>query len=160
MPVANEDLWSRFLTARQKTGIRVDFEWQLGKTSELSRIVDKTAKAAAKRGGMDGDRDYRPGAVSRSKVKGGVAQPYPAQGQLAAIWPYAKKIMFRGENRISFNVFNETKQAFEFKYYAFASPARAAELHRNHLHKVRFNAERRYPQIVECVSKVTRNADN
>lgn len=154
MPVANDDLWNRLLAARQKAGIRVDFAWQPGKKSDISRIVDTAAKAAAKRGGIDKDRDYRPGAVSRSKVRGGVAQSYPAQGQVAAIWPYAKKIMFRGESRISFNIFDETTQEFRMKYYAFTTPLKAAELHRNHVHRVRFNAEPQYPQIVERIGGV------
>lgn len=140
-PMANDDLWNDLLTAQTKTGVRVDFVWQPGKKSATGKIVDKVAKAAALRGGLDIDRGYRPGAVCRSLVKGGVAQPYPAKGQFDVIRPYAKKIMFRGENRISFNIFIEGTQTFEEKFYAFAMPAIAADLHRWHGYRVRFNGD-------------------
>jgi hypothetical protein len=39
--------------------------------------VDDAAKTAAKMGGMDVDREYRPGSVCRSMVKGGVAERFP-----------------------------------------------------------------------------------
>lgn len=86
-------------------------------------------------------------------VKGGVAQPYPARGQLDVIRPYVKKIMFRGENRISFNTFDESTQTYFGKFYAFATPTMAAELHRNHGYRVRFNADPQYPQILERIEE-------
>lgn len=153
-PMANDDLWNDLLAAHTRTGIWVDFVWQPGKKSEIAKIVDKAAKAAAKRGGIDKDRGYRPGAVCRSLVKGGPAQPYPARGQSAVIRPYVKKIMFQGENRISFNIFVEDRRSFEAKYYAFATPATAAELHRGHGYRVRFNDDPNYPQILEHIEEI------
>src|SRR5580692_10287980 len=50
---------------------------------------------------------YRPGSVSRSMVKGRLAERFPAAGQVVVFRPYVKKIMHNGENRISFNLFNE-----------------------------------------------------
>jgi hypothetical protein len=87
-------------------------------------------------------------------VRDGVAQPYPAKGQSAVIRPYAKKIMFRGENKISFNVFVEGTHAYEGKFHAFAGPVMAAVLHRWHLYRVLFNDDPNYPQILECVEEV------
>ncbi len=40
------------------------------------------------------------------------AQPYPAKGQVAVIRPYVKKIMFKREQRISFNVFDEAESSY------------------------------------------------
>lgn len=148
-PMANDDLWDDLLAAHTKAGIRVDFVWQPGKKSDTGKIVDKAAKAAAQRGGLDIDRGYRPGAVCRSLVKDGVAQPYPAKGQSEVIRPYAKKVMFRGENRISFNIFVEGTQTYEAKFYAFATHVMAADLHRWHGYRVRFNNDPNYPQILE-----------
>ena len=82
-PKFNDDLWDKLLKLRQKTaraGIRVDFIWQKGKTMALGKQVDSSAKTAAKRGGIDVDTGYRPGSASRSMVKGGVAQRFPAAG--------------------------------------------------------------------------------
>jgi ribonuclease HI len=153
-PMANDDLWNDLLAAHTKTGIRVDFVWQPGKKSATGKIVDKAAKAAAQRGGIDKDRGYRPGAVCRSLVEGGLAQPYPARGQSEVIRPYAKKVMFRGENRISFNIFVEGRQSFEAKFYAFATPAMAAELHRWHGYRVRFNDDPNYPRVLEHIEEI------
>lgn len=153
-PMANDDLWDDLLAAHTKTGIRVDFVWQPGKKSATGKIVDKAAKAAAQRGGIDIDRGYRPGAVCRSLVQGGLAQPYPAKGQSDVIRPYAKKVMFRGENRISFNIFVESTQTYEAKFYAFATPMMSADLHRWHGYRVRFNDDPNYPQILERTEEV------
>ena len=153
-PIANHDLWDDLLKARAKAGIRVEFVWQKGKKSEIANRVDKAAKAAAQRGGNEVDRGYKPGAFGRSRVKGGVARPFPANGQTEVIFPYAKKIMFKGENKISFNIFEENTQAFRDKFYAFTTPTIGAEVHRNHSHRVRFNAEPGYPQMLECMEEV------
>jgi ribonuclease HI len=153
-PMANDDLWDDLLAAQTKVRLRIDFVWQPGKKSTVGKAVDRAAKAAADRGAIDEDRGYRPGAVCRSMVSGGVAQPYPARGQSPVIRPYVKKMMFRGENRISFNVYVEPVQAFYGKYYAFAAPVMAVALHRWHLYRVRFNDDPNYPQIVECIEEV------
>jgi ribonuclease HI len=154
-PMANDDLWDDLLAARIKAGIRVDFVWRPGKKSATAKIVDKSAKNAAKRGGLDVDRGYRPGSFCRSLVKNGVAQPYPAKGQLEVIRPYAKKVMFRGENKISFNIFVEPTQTYDAKFYAFSTPMMAAGLHRWHGYRVRFNDDRNYPQILERIEEVS-----
>lgn len=155
-PIANHDLWDDLLKSRAKAGIRTEFVWQPGKKSDIAKRVDKTAKAAAQRGGIGLDRGYRPGAFGRSKVKGGVAQPYPANGQTIVVYPYAKKSMLKKsqEIRISFNVFDEPTQTFAHKCFAFGSVLMGSELHRNNAYRVRFNSETRYPQILELIEEV------
>lgn len=44
-PILNSDLWDDLLKARAKAGIRVEFVWQAGKTTEIGKRVDKLAKA-------------------------------------------------------------------------------------------------------------------
>lgn len=153
----NEDLWDKLLKGIAKTskvGIRVDFVWQLGKKTEISKQVDKAAKAAAKRGGIDDDSGYRPGSVSRSMVKGGVAERFPAAGQVLVVRPYVKKSMHNGENRISFNIFDEATQTYVSKFFAFAPSLLSAELHRGNGHRVRFNSEPKNPQFLERMEGV------
>ncbi len=155
-PMANDDLWDELLKARTKTGIRVDFIWEPGKKSVIAKEVDKIAKAAAQRGGIDVDRGYRPGGVSRSMVGGGAAaQPFPASGQVVVVRPYVKKVMFRSEYRISFHIFDEAAQTYADKFFAFAGPLLTAELHMGNGHRVRFNSDPKYPQIVERIESVT-----
>jgi ribonuclease HI len=153
-PVANHDLWDDVLKAQTKAGVRIQFIWREGKQSEIAKRVDKLSKAAAQRGGIDSDREYKPGAVSRSVIKGGVAMPYPANGQTDVVRPYAKKIMFRGENRISFNCYDEGTKTYAGKFYAFAEALLSAELHRGNGHRVRFNSNPKYPQILQRIEGV------
>ena len=61
--------------------MRVDFEYQKGKKSAEGIVIDAAAKAAARRGGFDKDRGYKPGAFRHSMVQGGTAHPFPANGQ-------------------------------------------------------------------------------
>jgi ribonuclease HI len=155
-PMANDDLWDELLKARSKARIRVDFLWQAGKTSQISRQVDKAAKAAAKRGGLDVDTGYRPGGVSRSMVKDrAVAERFPASGQVVVIRPYVKKIMHQGVHRISFNIFDEDSQTYNGKYFAFAEKNLGAELHMGNGHRVQFNLDPNHPQILERVERVS-----
>lgn len=152
-PMANHDLWKKLISAQHKAGMKVEFVWEPGKTTAIGKTVDKAAKAAAKRGGTDVDRGYKPGRVTRSMLKG-VAQPYPAQSQEDVIRPYVKKLMFKGENRISFETFDESTKTFRAKWYAFATPVMAVDLHCWHGYRVRFNDDLHYPRIVEFLEEV------
>ena len=156
-PKFNHDLWNKLLKLRQKAnrlGIRIDFIWQKGKKTAIGKQVDAAAKAAAKRGGIDEDSGYRPGSASRSVVNGGTAQRFLAAGQVAVIRPYVKKVMHGGENRISFNIFDEALQTYTGKFYAYAGPVLSAELHRGNGHRVRFNSDPNYPQLAERIESV------
>lgn len=153
-PILNADLWDDLLKARAKCRLRIDFVWEPGKTTEIGNRVDKLSKAAAKRGGTDRDIGYKPGAACRSMVRGGVALPYPARGQVAVLRPYAKKPVLKGEEKISFNMFDETTQTYESKFYAFTTPVISYELHRWHGYRVRFNDNPKYPQILERIEEV------
>lgn len=156
-PKFNDDLWNKLLKLRQKAarlGVRVDFIWQKGKTTALGKQVDSAAKTAARRGGIDEDTEYRPGSASRSMVQGGTAQRFPAAGQTIVVRPYAKKVMHGGENRISFNIFDEALRTYANKFYAFAEPILSAELHRGNGHRVRFNSDPKYPQFLERIEGV------
>ena len=155
-PMANDDLWDELLKARSKARMRVDFLWQAGKTSQIAREVDKAAKAAAKRGGLDVDTGYRPGGVSRSMVKDrAVAERFPASGQAVVIRPYVKKIMHQGVHRISFNIFDEDSKTYNGKYFAFAEKDLGAELHMGNGHRVHFNLDPNHPRILERVEEVS-----
>jgi ribonuclease HI len=153
----NEDLWDRLLKGiakAAKVGIRVDFVWEQGKKTPMTKQVHRAAQAAAKRGGIDEDTGYRPGAVSRSMVKGGVAERFPAAGQVLVVRPYVKKIMYKGENRISFNVFDEQTNTYSGKFFAFAPPILSCELHKANGHRVRFNSDPKNPHFLERIEGV------
>lgn len=73
--------------------MRVDFVYQKGKKTAIGKQVDKAAKIAAQRGGIDEDSGYKPGSFSRSMVRDGkAAERFPASGQVLVIRPYFKKL--------------------------------------------------------------------
>jgi ribonuclease HI len=151
-PKENTDLWKKLLSARQKAGMRVEFVQTKGKKSEVLKLVDQTAKQA-RDGGTETDRGYRPGTVSRSMVKG-AAKAYPASGQVAMVRPYRKTIMATGEEKLRFDTLSEDGQSFVACFYAYATVKMAADLHRQHGYRVRFNDNPKYPQILECIEEV------
>jgi ribonuclease HI len=153
-PVLNRDLWDGLIKARAKAGMRVDFAWQKGKTTDIGRRVDKLAKAAAERGGPDNDVGFVPGSSCRSMVAGRAALAYPARGDTVVIRPYAKKPVSKREERISFNIFDELSRTLASKFYAFTTPKMAGEMHRWHGYRVLFNDIPRYPQILVCKEEV------
>ena len=152
-PRENVDLWKSLISAYQKVGIPVHFEWTTGKKSPVLKAIDRAAKSAARRGGADTDRGFKPGTVSRSLVKG-TATRFPASGQSAVIRPYRKTVMRKGENKIRFNVLSEESGTFVESCYAYATPTVTAELHRQHGYRVRFNSVPGYPQILEIIEEV------
>lgn len=153
-PRENWDLWKQLLSAYSKAGISVNFEWTAGKKSPILRRVDKAAKRAAQRGGLNVDHGYKPGTVARSMVKGSATR-FPARGQSVIVRPYRKHVMAGGENKIRFDIFSEDTTTFVESCYAFATPALAAELHRQHGYRVQFNDNPKYPQIIELLEEVS-----
>lgn len=152
-PRENWSLWKEFLSALSKTRITVSIEWTAGKKSPILEQIDKAAKAAAKRGGNDIDRGFKPGTVARSMVKG-AATRFPASGQTAAVRIYRKNVMAKGENKVRFDTVAGDLHSYVESCYAYASPSMAFDLHRHHGYRVRFNADSKYPQILEIVEEV------
>jgi ribonuclease HI len=152
-PKENWDLWKQFISAQQKAGIRVSFEWAAGKKSPILKQIDKAAKAAAKRGGTDVDRGYKSGQVARSMVPG-PATRFAASGQPAVIRIYRKSVMAGGENKVRFDVMADDLRSYTASCYAYTSPEMSSLLHRQHVYRVRFSANPRYPQILELLEEV------
>jgi|SRR6185312_5328929 len=150
--VENSDLWKEFLSLWGKQKIRVDIVWRKGKKSPILKQVDKAAKKAATQP-WEADRGFRPGKVGRSKSGQGTSSSlYPAKQQVTVIRVYRSGIVGRAAHKITFEEYDTSKQAFGNKFTAFAATAElAAELHRGHCYKVRFNGEPKHPQILEII---------
>ena len=152
-PIENRDLWKEFLSSHQKVGTIVHFEWTAGKKTPILKTIDRAAKSAAKRGGTDVDRGYKPGLVARSLFRG-AATRFPACGQVAVIRPYRQSPIRKTERKVRFDVFAEETDTYTASCYALASPSIADQLHRQHGYRVRFNDDPNYPQIIEIIEEV------
>jgi ribonuclease HI len=148
----NIDLWKQLLGARSKAGMPVTFRQQLGKSTPILKLVDKAAKAAAHRGGIDRDIGFRRGKVSRSKVDG-AAKIFPVSGQTAVIYVYRKDGTSE-EFQIRFHLFDEAAKTHVGSFYAYASNLLTLELHRQHSYRVTFNNDPHKPVIEEIVEEV------
>jgi len=158
-PMENYDLWKEFLSLWSKQKLRVDIIWRKGKKTPVLRQVDKAAKHAASEA-WEVDRGFRAGKVGRSKAGRGTASTlFPARGQEAVIRVYRSGLVGRAGYKIMFEQYAEDKGTFGDKFTAFAAtPELAAELHRGHCYRVKFNQEPRNPQIVEIVEADVRVA--
>jgi len=138
-----------------KARVRVDILRTKGKKSRELRAVDAAARAASLRG-QGVDRGYQRGKIVRSMVKEGTATVFPAHGQTVVIRPYRKNVIRRakGENKIRFNVWDESKQQYLGSCYAYSTPELSVQLHCHHLYRVQFNSQPRYPQILSLLEEV------
>jgi ribonuclease HI len=157
-PVAHEDLWDAILkqiSKLSKLGLRVDFHYKKGKKDAIGKKVDKAAKDAAQRGGFNDDFGFTPGSYARSMVPGGAAaQRFQSSGQTLVIRPYKKNPRKHRDEKVSFNIFDEITQSYTGKYYAYAEPCLSVELHRGNGHRVIFNADPKFPQILEKIGDI------
>jgi hypothetical protein len=53
-----------------------------------------------------------------------------------------------------FNIFDEITQSYSGKFFAYAEPSLSLELHRGNGHRVRFNSDLNFPQILERIEGV------
>ncbi len=148
----NSDLWKELLAIRVKAGLRVDFQWQPGKSSPILKAVDKAAKNAAKGAGLGRDMGFKTGKVSRSQLKQS-ATIFPAKGQLGVIRIYRKSSP-RTDNQIRFHLLNEADKTPIGSHYAYASDALTLDLHRQHSYRVRFNDNPKRPVIEEIIEEI------
>jgi ribonuclease HI len=154
-PAENVDLWKKLLAIRSKRSVRIDIEWCKGKKSVITKAVDKAAKRAAKQP-SETDRGFRSGKVGRTRVKvAGAAVLFPAAGQEADIFVYHTGAYTRaqGENKVKFQLYSESKNDFDGKYVAYATPEIGSLLHRGRVYSVRFNDETKYPKVVAVMKE-------
>jgi ribonuclease HI len=158
VPIAHEDLWDEILKSiakLSKRGSRVDFHYSKGKSDEIGKKVHKAATVAAERGGFDRDFGFMPGSYSRSMVPGGAAAlRFPAAGQTLVIRPYMKRPRKKREEMLAFNVFDEVSQSYAGKFFAYAEPSSSLELHKGNGHRVLFNSDAAFPQILQRIEGV------
>jgi ribonuclease HI len=153
-PVENKELWREFLSQRSKALVRVDIEWNRGKSTQILKMVDKLAKNAARGSLRKTDIGYRPGKVSRHRTEErGAATLFPARGQEVIIRVYSHTIAAKTDCKVSFTVFSEQAKKFTDKHVAYVLENDKGEIHRHRCYRVRFNGNQNYPifQIIELL---------
>lgn len=156
-PIDHPELWKQFLTLRAKigrAGIRVDFGRVKGKSSNLLKMVDKTAKEAA-RTATALDLGYRKGKIGRPKLKGGAPTMFSAAGQVMAIRVYGARVVGKtDENKIRFEIYDEVTNQYGPKHIAYAQQQVGGDLHQQRIFRVQMNSNPQYPQIVAVLEEI------
>jgi len=155
-PLENIDLWKDLLRVRRKLGFRVRMEVKLiaGKSTLVTKMVDREAKAAAARPSKV-DRGFRPGKIGRAKSNTGkAAKLFPAAGQEITIRVYQTMPIRREEQKVKFQLYSAQAKDFVEKFVAYADAGVGNELHRQHAYVVRMNDVAAYPRILGIVGEV------
>ena len=153
-PIENVDLWKELLSVRARMRLRVDVVWTPGKQNSILKAVDRSAKLAAKGHAAATDFGLRSGKVGRSKNAIQSAAPlYHAAGQEARIRVYQTVAQRGEENKVKFQVFDESRGDFFEKFTAYTTAEKGALLHRGHNYRVRFNSNVKYPQIEDILTE-------
>jgi hypothetical protein len=145
-----ERLFSHKVTGGEK---RDGIVWTKGKKSPILKAVDREAKMAGKNPRTQ-DFGFRSGKVARSKVSGGSSSMYEAHGQEATIRVYRSMLIGKTDHKIIFDLFSDEAGLFAKKCFAYAALSIAAELHRQHCYRVKFNDDPRHPQIEDLLQEV------
>jgi ribonuclease HI len=156
-PVDNADLWERILFLIPKLGVRMEIQYEEGKSTPLGREVDKKAKQAAKGPGKIKDSGFRGGEISRTRLPGEAAAMFEACGQETVIRIYRKIPLFqfkRKDCKIIFESVSEETGKSTSKHFAYTSHEIEDGLHRSHLYRVRFNDNPQYPIIETVIEEV------
>lgn len=147
-PMKNFDLWKEYISNKRKIRVHIDIKWYKGKSSEITKLVDRAAKSAAKSSVAMKDYGYSPGKVARTKIKSLDAPVlFPAYGEEEIIRIYKKNLAGKEEYEIVFELYSKKTKSLVDKYFAYAPKERMIHLHRAHYYKVQFNSDRNYPII-------------
>lgn len=122
------------------------------KTSPILKEVDRAAKTAGKNPRRR-DLGFRTGKIARSMALVGSASLYPADGGKATIRVYRTALIGKTANKNFFDLLDESTGTYTRKFFAYAPPAIAGELHRQHSYRVSFNANPRHPRIKELAGE-------
>jgi ribonuclease HI len=155
-PLENVDLWKELLRVRRKLGfhVRVEVKFIAGKSTPITKVVDRDAKAAAALP-TEVDRGFRSGKIGRAKNNPGkAAKLFPAAGQEITIRVYQTLPIRRGEQKIKFELYSVQAKDFIEKFVAYADATLGNELHRQHAYVVRMNDVPEYPRILGIVGEV------
>ena len=124
-----------------------------GKKSPILKAVDRAAKNAGK-APTKPDRGFRQGKVAKIEDHRRGVFSYPAKGQEGIVHIYRSALLRKTDHKVYFDVFDAGAQVYAEKCIAYVSVDIVGELHRGHTYRVWFNADPKYPQIVEVFGEL------
>ncbi|MFA6619097.1 MAG: RNase H family protein [Candidatus Neomarinimicrobiota bacterium] len=151
-PIENDDLWKNFISTRSKIKICTELIWQLGKSNEIVKIVDKTAKKAAKKAVGTIDYGYKLGRACKAETKGGASSLFEANGQKEIIKIYRYRLSGKEEYMVFFDLYSKDNNCFLGKFRAYIDKRKKESIHRHSWCEVIFNVDAKYPIIESIVS--------
>jgi len=156
-PMENSDLWKRLLSARQNVRVRTEIIWKKGKKSPTLKMVDRAAKTAGK-SPQHVDRGFRTGKVARSKSAEKSSSMFVPRGRDECIRVYRSSMLRKTAHKITFDLYDDATRSYVSKCYAYTEPSLAADLHRQHCYRVKFNQEAGNPVILGIIQEVQCNS--
>lgn len=149
-PIENQDLWKQFISLKSRVPIPTDITWKLGKSDEVTKKVDKLAKAETKKISKP-DFGFIQGKVSRIKSEiQGAASLFPAKGQIVNIRVCRYSASGDAKTKVFFEVLSQDLSSVTSKNYAYAPRGIADAIHRWGIYKAEFNSDTNYP-IIETI---------
>lgn len=155
-PIKSDDLWKDLMRVRRKLAPRVRIEVKLieGKSSPITKLVDKEAKAAGLQP-SEVDWGFPKGKIGRPKNNSKkAARLFPAAGQEVILRIYKSGMARRGLQIFRFEMYDEPRKDFFEKFEAYADSAIGDRLHRQHVYLVRMNSVLRFPKILEILKEL------
>jgi len=150
--IQNVDLMKKILTLKYSVRFTYRVAQVAGKSSEITKMVDKAAKASAQGVSLKIDYGYMGGKISRTTIKGPTPQ-FEASGQEIIIRIFGRRRM-NSRNDSMYRIKFEVKiQNNIEKYQASASLKVNQLLHRWHYYRAKFNNDSRNP-CIESVEEV------
>jgi ribonuclease HI len=148
-PTENSDLWKKLLSVLGTIGVRLDIEKVAGKSTKVTKRVDKLAKEAATSDSRRKDFGFVGGKVSRPRTREGVSILYSKGGDNLIVRVY-RYIPYKYDGALIYKVlFELCKEDFSVsvgaKFHAYYRPATEIDISRNTLYRVRFNKNSRFP---------------
>jgi hypothetical protein len=155
--VDNPELWKELLRIRRKLGSRIRVEMKLikGKTTPITKAVDRDAKLASALPSRV-DRGFRAGKIGRSRNNTGrAARMFPAAGEALVIRIYQTLSVRRNVQKVKFQTFSEERKDFFDKFMVYVDAEVGNQLHRSHIYLVRLNSVSQYPRIEEIIEELS-----
>lgn len=147
--VENIDLWKEFINLRPKVRARVDIGWEKGKTSEVLKAVDKSAKRGSANP-THKDFGFSGGKVSPSKSSGSRSAEFlPSNIEYGVCNIYRYQFSGKDEIMVRFDLINEDGEYQRYKAYALKNLL--GDTHRHSLCEIDFDHTKGRPFISNII---------